>query len=236
MDLGFNKVAFCVLATGLILIGLNEASHSFFPHEEHVDAEGAKVVGYKVDVPEATTGGAAAVEEGPRDYAVLVAAGDIEAGKQVAVKCQQCHTFEGTGALQGPPLYGVIGRPIATVAGFSYSQGENGLAGRAGQVWDYEHFDHFIEAPRKYASGTAMNFVGIKKQKDRSDLMAYLRTLTSGTPLPLPAPLPPQEAAAPADGAAPAPADGAAPGVTPAAATPGAPAPAQPAPAPAPPH
>jgi cytochrome c len=44
-DLGFNKIAFCLLGTGLALIGLNEASHAFFPHTEHVKE------GYKIDVP-----------------------------------------------------------------------------------------------------------------------------------------------------------------------------------------
>ena len=34
-DLGFNKIAFSVLATGLALIGLNEASHAFFPKTHH---------------------------------------------------------------------------------------------------------------------------------------------------------------------------------------------------------
>jgi cytochrome c len=227
MDLTFNKIAFCVLGTGLIMIGLNEVSHAFFHTEEH------EKPGYFVEVPEAgTTMAAAAEEEGPRDYGVLIAAGDIEAGKQVAVKCLQCHSFDpGGAALQGPPLYGVVGRNIASVAGFKYSEGENGLAAKSAAVWNYEDLDHFLERPKGYAAGTAMNFVGLKKEKDRSDLLAYMRTLTAGEPLPLPAPLPVaavaadpaaavDPAAAPVDPAAPAPADPAAPAAPPPA-TPG---------------
>jgi len=208
MDLGFNKIAFCVLATGLVIIGLNEASHSLFHHAEH------EKPGYFVEVPEVASGvEAAAVEEGPRDYAVLIAAGDVEAGKAVSVKCLQCHSLEPGGqSLQGPPLYGVVGRQIASVDGFKYSAGDTGLEGQKGQIWDYDHLDRFLERPKAYAAGTAMNFVGLKKQKDRSDLLAYMRTLTVGEPLALPAPLPvsapADPAAAPADGAA-VPADGA---------------------------
>ena len=238
-----NKIAACVLTAGLMIIGLNEVSHAFFPHVEH------EKVGYAIDVPEAGTGGPVeAVVEGPRDYAVLIAAGNVEAGMAVAAKCKQCHSLEGTAVVQGPPLYGVVGRPIASLADFKYSQGETGLAGRTGQVWDYEHLDHFLERPKAYAAGTAMNFAGLKKQQDRSDLLAYLRTLTAGEPLPLPAPLPPQAvvdpAAPPADGAV-VPVDGAAPApavpgapvpAAPGAPAPATPAPATPAPAPAAPH
>ncbi len=243
-DLGFNKIAGCVLATGLALIGLNEASHAFFPHTEHAKD------GYHIDVPEVSTApGEVKVAEGPRDYFKLVSAGNVEAGKAVAVKCLQCHKLEqGGGTLTGPELYGIVGRKMAVEAGFKYSTGPGSLTEKAAEapgVWDYDHLDRFLEAPKKYAPGTAMGFIGLKKQQDRSDILAYLRTLTSGEPLALPAPLPeqpaapaegavPAEGAAPTEGAAPAPV-GAAPapaGATPAPA--GAAAPAKPAtPAPA---
>jgi cytochrome c len=121
------------------------------------------------------------------------------------VKCQQCHKFEpGAEALQGPPLYGVVGRQVASLD-FKYSTGAGSLT-ELGGMWDYEKLDHFIENPKKFRSATNMNFLGVKKTTDRMNLIAYLRTLTSGEPLPLPAPLPPQatDVAAPAEGAAPA--------------------------------
>jgi cytochrome c len=236
MELGFNKVAFCVLATGLLLIGLNEASHSFFKEEKHAKA------GFFVEVKEAAdTGGEAAVVEGPRDYFTLISNADPVAGKQVAVKCQQCHSEANDGKIvQGPPLWGVVGRAVASYPGFKYTDAPNGMKGQTG-TWDYAKLDVYLENPKKMVPGTAMNFIGLKKQKDRSDLLAYLRTLTSGEPLPLPAKLPDQPApAAPAEGAAapaeaaPAPAEGAAPAApgaapAPTGATPGAPQSATPA-------
>ena len=236
-DLGFNKIAFCVLGTGLALIGLNEASHAMFHHSEH------EFPGYYVEVEEAGAAGPAVVE-GPRDYGTLLAAADIVKGEEQHKKCVQCHNFDQGGAnLQGPNLYGLVGRKIASHEGFKYSTGAGSLTekGADGSVWDYEHLDRFIERPKGYASATAMNFAGINSRitglQDRMNLIAYLRTLGSSS-FPLPAPLPP--AAAPADGAAPVdgaavpPADGAAPaapGATPAPGAPAAPAPTTPAPA-----
>lgn len=238
-DLGFNKIAFCVLGTGLALIGLNEASHSLF-HTAHHEKPG-----YFVDVPEATGGGEAVVE-GPRDYFTLISTADIAKGEEQHKKCLQCHTFDQGGAnLQGPNLYGVLGRDIASHAGFKYSTGKGSLSEHEGN-WTYENLDHFLERPKGFAPGTAMNFAGINSRltglQDRANLIAYLRTLGSEN-VPLPAPLPASAtapadgAAAPADGAAPAaPADGAAPAAVPGAtpAAPGAPAPAAPATTPAP--
>lgn len=239
-DLGFNKIAFCVLGTGLALIGLNEASHAMFHHSEH------EFPGYYVEVEDAATTGDAPVE-GPRDYGTLLAAADIVKGEEQHKKCVQCHTFDQGGAnLQGPNLYGVVGRKIASHAGFKYSTGDGSITakGADGSVWDFEHLDHFIERPKGYAPATAMNFAGINSRitglQDRMNLIAYLRTLGSES-VPLPAPLPPAAApadgaAAPADGAAAPPADGAAPAAPGATPAPGTPAPTTPAPAPAAPH
>lgn len=209
-----NKVAFSLLATGLIVMGLNEVSHSFFHVEEHEQP------GMFVAVPDAAEAGGPVEEEGPVDYFALLSAADPAAGEQVAVKCQQCHTFnQGGEALQGPNLYGVMGRDVASLASFSYSSGENGLEGVEG-VWDYQKMDEFLARPRGFASNTAMNFVGLRRETERADIMAYLRTLTNGEPLPLPEPLPeveevaetvegetaegaePAEGEAPAEGAA----------------------------------
>jgi cytochrome c len=230
-DLGFNKIAFCVLGTGLALIGINEATHSLFHTTKH------EVAAYAVDVPTETV--AEEAVEGPVDYGLLLAAADIARGEEQHKKCVQCHTFDPGGAiLQGPPLYGVLGRDIASVAGFKYSAGEGSLSEHEG-AWTYENLNHFLERPKGFASATIMNFAGVNSRvtglEDRMNLIAYLRTL-GGESIPLPTPLPPApaapaEGAAPVDGAvpavdgaAPAPADGTAP-------APDAP-PATPAPAP----
>ena len=56
-----------------------------------------------------------------------------------------------------------------------------------GKVWDFDHLNHFLMAPKKYVAGTAMGFAGLKKDDERANLIAYLRTL-SDNPAPLPSP------------------------------------------------
>jgi len=82
-----------------------------------------------------------------------------------------------------------------------------------GASWSYEELNKFLWKPKAYASGTKMNFIGIKKPEDRVAVIAYLRTLAD-VPAALPdagriaaeaAELAPPEAAVPADAAAPAP-------------------------------
>ena len=64
----------------------------------------------------------------------------------------------------------------------------------AGKDWTYEDLNGFLWNPKKYVSGTAMGFAGVKKTQDRADLIAYLRTLADS-----PAPLPEATAAASGD-------------------------------------
>ncbi len=230
-DLGFNKIAFCVLGTGLAFIGLNEVAHAMFRHTEH------EKPGYFVEVASAGGAETAEVAKGPVDYGLLLASADLTKGEETHKKCLQCHNFDQGGAnLQGPNLYGIVGRKIASHAGFKYSTGPGSLTEYGGD-WTYENLDHFLTRPKSMASGTLMNFAGINSrltgEQDRINLIAFLRSNGSEN-VPIPAPLPPS-ATAPADGAVAPPADGAvAPpvdGAVPAA--PGAaPAPASPAPAP----
>ena len=66
-------------------------------------------------------------------------------GAKDAEKCAACHSFdEGGSAKIGPPLWGVVGRDIASVEGFAYS---DALAGKEG-AWDYQNLDAFLAEPR----------------------------------------------------------------------------------------
>jgi cytochrome c len=75
----------------------------------------------------------------------------------------------------------VIGRDIASVEGFAYSEA---LTGKEG-AWDYERLDAFLAQPRNWAKGTKMAFAGLKKPEERADVILYLRSL-SHDPAPLP--------------------------------------------------
>jgi cytochrome c len=72
-----------------------------------------------------------------------------------------------------------------------------------GQPWTFDALNEWLYKPSSYAPGTRMSFAGITNDKQRADVIAYLRTL-SDNPVPLPAPEAAKPAAAqqPAAGAA----------------------------------
>ena len=99
-------------------------------------------------------------------------AGDAAAGEKVFRKCMACHAVEEGQNRVGPHLHGVVGREVAAVEGFSYSDAI--VAWGEGKTWDAEHLDAFLEDPRGVVEGTKMIFAGLKDEQDRADVIAYL--------------------------------------------------------------
>jgi cytochrome c len=178
--------------------------------------------------PSAPAGGEAK-PAGPAPIGPLLASADANVGEQYAHKvCVACHTFDKGGKNGvGPNLWGVVERPRDSEPGFGYSPAMEKFKG---QPWSFDALNDWLYKPSAYVPGTRMSFAGIPNDKQRADVIAFLRTL-SDNPVPLPA----AEAAQPAAASAPA-AGGAAPAAPAAPALPaaGGAAPAQPStPAPA---
>jgi len=101
--------------------------------------------------------------------------GDAERGEKIFKKCKSCHQVGDSAKNRvGPHLNGLFGREAASIEGFKYSKSLK-RAGVDGVVWHLETLSAYIENPKAFASGTRMNFKGLKDEEDRNDLLAYLR-------------------------------------------------------------
>eukprot|EP01059_Diplonema_ambulator_P010380 TRINITY_DN203_c0_g1_i1.p3 TRINITY_DN203_c0_g1~~TRINITY_DN203_c0_g1_i1.p3 ORF type:complete len:108 (+),score=45.61 TRINITY_DN203_c0_g1_i1:60-383(+) len=101
--------------------------------------------------------------------------GDEKKGAKLAQqRAGQCHTFaEGAANGVGPNLFGIVGRTSGTVPGFAYSKANS----ESGVTWTAEVLDEYLTNPKKFMPGNKMAFAGLKKEKDRADIIAYLETL-----------------------------------------------------------
>ncbi len=170
-----NKILGALLGTCLILLALHIASGAIF------STPAPAKPGYDVVVKEEKAGQPEA-KPAAQPIETLLASASAEHGAQVAKQCGACHNFqEGQGPKVGPDLYDVVGRKIASVAGFNYSAALKGMSG----TWTFDELNKWLADPRAVAPGTAMTFAGLTNEKQRADVIAYLETL-SKNPVPLP--------------------------------------------------
>jgi cytochrome c len=201
MDTRGNTIAGWVLGGGIAALGLTIASGMYFAGHE------PEKQGFVIPGVESSEGGPA---EAAVPIATLLATADVAKGEAIFKKCVACHSIASGGANGiGPNLYATLGKPLASHAGFSYS---DALKTKGG-TWTFEAMNEWLANPKKYAPGNKMTFAGLGNPEERAAVLLYINSQGSNLPLP----------AAPAVDAAAAPADVAA---APAAAAPAAEAPA----------
>ena len=150
-------------ASALYFVGPTEASH------------GDEGVAQAYTIPVESAGGedAAAEEDAGVDFAALLASADPAKGEKVFGKCKACHKLDGSDGT-GPHLNGVVGRPVASIGGFNYSDPMKAHAGEAPD-WTPEALEVFLADPKGVVPSTKMSFAGLPKPEDRANLVAYLQ-------------------------------------------------------------
>lgn len=103
--------------------------------------------------------------------------GDAGRGQKAFEECGTCHeAAPGAASTIGPNLFGVVGRKVASLPGFDYSDALRALPG----AWDAAALDRYLASPEGVAPGTRMGVDGIADAQRRADLVAYLATLRPG--------------------------------------------------------
>lgn len=172
-----NKIAGAILGSLLLAMGLGVIAQLIFSHPALTKP------GYDLPAPAEAAAGGGAATPAVAPLPARLAKADVSKGEASTKACQACHNFEkGAGAKIGPPLYGVVGRPKGSIAGFAYS---DGLKAKGGD-WTYDDLDQFIANPKGFVSGTKMAFAGEPDPQKRADIIDYLHTL-SESPVPFPA-------------------------------------------------
>jgi cytochrome c len=162
-----NKIALAVLGALLGTMALGVFSNAVFAPDKAAQPGYALAGGETAPAPAAA---AAATPEVP--LSALLAKADAAKGQNDVKACQACHSFDKGGVAKvGPPLWGVVGRPVASVAGFAYSDAVKAIGGD----WTYDKLDHWIAKPSAMAAGTKMAFPGEPEASKRADILAFLQ-------------------------------------------------------------
>jgi cytochrome c len=175
MDDRFNTVAGWVLGAGIVLLGASLVTGEVF-HAERPEKMGYPIEGVEL---EGEGGG-----EAEQPIAAFLQTADAAAGEGVFKKCAACHTATpgGPNGL-GPNIHGIMGKPVAAVGGFAYS---DALKGKGG-TWTWDSMSEWLKSPKSFAPGTKMTFAGLSNPVDRANVIAFLNS-RSASPLPVPPP------------------------------------------------
>jgi cytochrome c len=170
-----NRVSLAALGSVLFIMLLTAFSNLV------LSPRTPKVPGFAL--PTGAPAPAAAAKAAPEEpLPALLAKADATKGAHDAKVCETCHNFQkGGGPKIGPDLWGVVGRKVASVPGFEYSDAIKGVGGD----WSYEILNKWITDPKAMAAGTKMTFPGEHDPHRRADILAYLQTL-SDKPVPFP--------------------------------------------------
>jgi cytochrome c len=106
------------------------------------------------------------------------ASSEAEVPEAVEV-CLSCHAYQpDEPELEGPTLWGVVGRRIAGAPDYLYSEALRSKQG----TWDRVTLDRFLASPQEFAPGVNMTFGGVRSAADRKVVIDFLETLRPDGP------------------------------------------------------
>ena len=120
------------------------------------------------------------VEKPKLTFEEELALASVEAGLKLSKKCTACHSLKSGGPNGvGPTLWNIVNAPKASIEGYSYSNGLSSIGGS----WTIQDLNMWLKSPKKYAPGNKMSFAGLRKTKDRANMIAFLNSI-SDEPIP----------------------------------------------------
>ena len=109
-------------------------------------------------------------------FAAPARASDPEAGSKVFAKCKACHSLVAGKNMIGPSLHALFDRKAGTTK-YNYSKAMK-EAGDNGLVWNDENLEKYLHSPKEFIKGNKMTFVGLKKDSEIENLLAFLKEAT----------------------------------------------------------
>jgi cytochrome c len=105
----------------------------------------------------------------------FAADGNTARGQRVFSACAACHSLQPDQNMTGPSLADLWDRKAGSLPSFNrYSPAIKS----ANVVWNDKTLDEWIEDPQHVVPGNEMTFAGIKDDRQRADLLAFLKQST----------------------------------------------------------
>jgi cytochrome c len=134
--------------------------------------------GYEVDINDTTADisnnsqSSKSKDSKQPDIKELMKIAELQKGKKIFKKCKACHNIERGGKNKiGPNLFAIFSKKKAISPNFSYSKALK----EKGGIWDLDSLNQFLKKPKDYVPGTKMGFAGLKKAKDRANIILFLQ-------------------------------------------------------------
>lgn len=114
------------------------------------------------------------------EFKTLLNQANIDKGERVFMrKCAACHFIRKDGSHDtGPHLWNILGRQAGTAKNFEYSK----AMAESGHIWNFATLNYFLTRTDRAVPGRKMKFRGIRKDKDRANLLAYIRQAHDNPP------------------------------------------------------